>query len=63
MKMIGVKDLTLQFDIDCKDEELERKVKDFINSINFGLARLFKTEAPQLLNFSNKINIVVEEYE
>lgn len=63
MKMVGVQNLILQFDLDCSDEDLEGKIKEFLKEVNFVLPRMFKDQAPQLLNLDKKLNVIVEEFE
>lgn len=62
MKLVAVQNIILQFDLDCKDEELEQKIKEFLKDVNFALPRLFKEQAPQLLNTDKKLNIIVEDF-
>lgn len=63
MKLVAVNNLILQFDLDCADEELEEKIKEFLKDVNFALPRLFKDQAPQLLNTDSKLNVIVENFE
>jgi hypothetical protein len=63
MKLVAVRNLILQFDLDCPDEELEAKIKEFLKDVNFALPRLFKEQAPQLLNTDKKLDVIVETFE
>jgi len=63
MKLVAVRELILQFDLDCKDEELEGKIKQFLKDVNYTLVRMFKNEAPQLLNVDKKLSVIVEDFE
>lgn len=63
MKLVAVQNLILQFDLDCETEDLEVEIKEFIGKVNFALPRLFKEEAPQLLNVDSKLHIIVEDFD
>lgn len=63
MKMIAVSNLILQFDLDCPDDKLEEKVKQFLSDVNYILPRMFREGAPQLLNLDQILNVTVEEFE
>jgi len=62
LKVVTVKDILLQFDLDCDDSNLELKVIEALKEFNWALVRLFPGKAPTILNKNNKISITTEDF-